>query len=145
VTPVKPTQETRFCIDERWWQEQGRNMRAELWAQLCPDCRAKFPSYKGTEVVDWVDPETGEVHQVDGLWYSLRHCCSQRPGFLARTTGLMTAIFRLLLASGNEPLSPLEMWQRLGRGNPEIILRLLLYGRRYYGIQPCQEGSRSDN
>ncbi|NPV07183.1 MAG: hypothetical protein HPY83_04360 [Anaerolineae bacterium] len=132
---VKPTVQTRFQIDLDWWEQQGRNFRVELWHHLCPGCRLSLATHRGTETIDWVDPETAEVHRVDGLWHSLRTCCAERPEFVASDTSLMTAVFRLFLANGNSPLSPLEIWQRLARRDPETILRLLVRGRSYYGIR----------
>jgi hypothetical protein len=131
-----PTVETKFHIDLDWWQQQRRDFRLELLNHLCADCKASFGSHRDTELVDWVDPETAEVKRVDGLWHSLRVCCSNRPEFLSPQTSLATAIFRLFLANGNEPLTPIEIWQRLGRRDPETILRLLVNGRSYYGVLP---------
>ncbi len=56
---------------------------------------------------------------------------------LVLTTLLTLAAFTgLFLANGNEPLSALEIWQRLARRDPDTILRLLVRGRTYYGIRP---------
>ncbi|MGI6208950.1 MAG: hypothetical protein ACOYEW_12165 [Anaerolineae bacterium] len=132
---VRPTVQTRFKIDLDWWEKQGRSFRVELWSHLCPGCRENFASHRGTEIIDWVDPETAEVQRVDGLWHSLRTCCAERPEFISGDISLMTAIFRLFLANGNTPLSPLEIWQRLARRDPETILRLLVRSRPYYGIR----------
>ena len=138
---VKPTAETGFHVDFDWWEEQQRNFRIELLSHLCPECRKNFSSHVGTEMVDWVDPETAEVRRVDGLSHSLQDCCSKKADFVSSETSLATATFRLLLANGNQPLSPVEMWQRLARHNPETILRILIRGQSYYGIRPVD----SDN
>lgn len=133
---VKPTINTKYMIDLAWWNESGRNFRVELLGHLCEKCKHDLAaSTYSAEMVDWIDPDTGEVRRVDALWHSLQTCCSQKPEFISAETSLPTALFRLLLANGNEPLSPLEMWQRLGRRNPETILRLLTNGRRFYGIR----------
>ncbi|MGQ9554385.1 MAG: hypothetical protein ACUVWR_09755 [Anaerolineae bacterium] len=132
---TKPTVDSRFHIDLDWWEEQRRNFRVELLSHLCRECRDSFGSYYNDEMIDWVDPETGEVRRVDGLWHSLQSCCSQKGSFLSVDTSLATAVFRLFLANGNQPLSPVEIWQRLARRDPDTILRLLVKGRPYYGIR----------
>lgn len=133
---AKPTIETPFHIDMEWWQEQGRDIRTELWSHLCSECRLNFASYKDTELIDWVDPDTGEVSRVDGLWHSLRTCCAEKPGFVASDVSLATAVFRLFLTNDNRPLTAVEIWQRLARRDPETILRILVSGQNYYGIRP---------
>lgn len=132
----KPTSRTQFQIDLDWWEREGRSFRVELWNHLCPECRQRFVSYRDTETIDWVDPTTAEVLRVDGLWHSLRQCCSEQPEYLGPDVSLSTAIFRLFLANGNQPLSAVEIWQRLARRDPDNILRLLVRGRSYYGIRP---------
>lgn len=135
MNQTKPTVDTKFHIDLSWWEEQQRNFRLELLSHLCTGCREGFTSHRDTEMIDWIDPDTAEVRRVDGLWHSLRTCCSQRSDFVSGDTSLVTAIFRLFLANGNEPLSPVEIWQRLARKDPETVLRLLVKGRPYYGIR----------
>jgi len=136
LTQTRPTVEIKFHINLDWWPEHGRNLRVELLSHLCTACRDGLSGSYAAEMVDWVDPETAEVARVDALWHSLRSCCSQRPEFLSSETSLATAIFRVFLANGNEPLSAVEIWQRLARRDPATILRLLIHGRSYYGIEP---------
>jgi len=135
----KPDINTKFHIDFAWWEKEGRDLRVHLWSHLCPDCRRIYTTHRGTEAIDWVDPETAEVRQVDGLWHSLRTCCSQRPDYITESTPLLEAIFRVFLANGNEPLSPVELHQILGRRSPEVILRTLAGRKIYKGIRPVRE------
>ena len=81
-----------------------------------------------------MDPDTAEVRRVDALWGRVITCCSQQPDFITPTTPLSEAIFRALLAGGNTPLSPREMHERIGKSDPETILRLLSTGHIGYGI-----------
>ena len=133
---TKPSVDSRFHLDLEWWEAQGRNLRIELLSHLCRECMDGFASYLNSEMVDWVDPEIGEVRRVDGLWHSLQSCCCQKGSFLSADTSLATAIFRLFVANGNQPLSAVEIWQRLARRDPGTILRLLVKGRPYYGVRP---------
>jgi hypothetical protein len=52
---------------------------------------------------------------------------------------LVDAIFRIFLASGNTPMTPIELAQQLGRP-PDIILRVLTGEQIYRGLRPTIEG-----
>ena len=135
---VKPNVDTKFHIDLGWWTERGRNFRVYLLSHLCAEHRAQFQAYREAELIDWVDENTAEVKQVDGLWHSLRQCCSFKPDYITDTTPLTTAIFRTFLANGNDPLSPVELSQRLHRP-PETILRTIGGVQVYDGIKPVRD------
>lgn len=132
---VKPTVDTKFHIDPEWWEEKGRNFRVHLLSHLCAECQERFQNYQQAEVIDWIDANTGEVSQVDGLWHSLRVCCSQKPEFIDEHTPLTTAIFRTFLANGNTPMSPAELAEELGRP-AATILRTIGGFKVYNGIKP---------
>ena len=97
--------------------------------------QCRFESHEQAELIDWIDEETAEVTRVDGLWHSLRVCCSQKPDYVSETTPLATAVFRTFLANGNEPLSPAELETHLGR-SAATILRTIGGLRVYNGIKP---------
>jgi hypothetical protein len=138
---VKPTADTKFHIDSTWWEEQGRNFRVHLLSHLCTECQGRYQDYREAELIDWVDADTGEVIQVDGLWHSLRTCCSLKPDYIDELTPITTAIFRTFLANGNEPLSPLELESLLHRP-ADTILRTIGGFRVYHGIKPVSGESR---
>ena len=135
---VKPTLETKFHIDFDWWRETGRNFRVHLLNHLCDECQPRYKSYEDAELIDWIDEATAEVTQVDGLWHSLRVCCSLKPDYISELTPIATAVFRTFLANGNEPLSPIELQARLGRP-AETILRTIGGLRVYNGIKPVTD------
>jgi hypothetical protein len=135
---VKPTLETRFHIDRDWWEEKGRNFRVHLLSHLCSECQERYKDYHETELIDWIDAATGEVAQVDGLWHSLRVCCSQKSEYVNEQTPLTTAIFRVFLANGNEPLTPVELGKQLNRP-ADTILRTIGGLQVYHGIKPVSE------
>jgi hypothetical protein len=132
---VKPTVETKYHIDFDWWEEKGRNFRLHLLSHLCSECQERYENYQEADLVDWIDAETAEVTQVDGLWHSLRTCCSLKPDYINDLTPLTTAIFRTFLANGNAPLSPAELQERLHRP-ADIILRTIGGFHVYNGIKP---------
>jgi hypothetical protein len=136
---VKPTQDTEFHIDFDWWEEEGRNFRVHLLSHLCADCQARYQNYQEAELVDWIDVNTAEVTQVDGLWHSLRTCCSLKPDYINELTPLTTSIFRTFLANGNEPLSASNLEEPLGRP-AATILRTIGGFRVYNGVKPVREG-----
>ncbi len=137
---TRPTVNTKFHIDFDWWAEQGRNFRVTLLSHLCPECRAGFDNFREAELIDWVDENTGEVTRVDGLWHSLRTCCSTKPDFINELTPLTTAVFRTFLANGNEPLTSIEISERLHRP-AETVLRTIAGPNVYQGIRPLKAAS----
>ncbi len=136
---IKPTIDTKFRIDFDWWKEKEENFRIYLWSHLCPDCQEVYGSHRDTEEIDWIDPETAEVTRVDALWHSLQTCCSTKPDYITEYTPIMDAIFRLFLANGNAPLSPLAIYELIGRQSPSTILRMLTHGSTHRGIKLLRE------
>ncbi len=134
---IRPTVETKFHIDFDWWEDQGRNFRVHLSSHLCPECRPRYQDHVDAEMIDWVDADTAEVTRVDGLWHSLRVCCSLKPDYVSERTPLTTAVFRTFLANGNRPLSSLELQEVVGRP-AETILRTIGGFRVYSGIKPLE-------
>jgi hypothetical protein len=137
---IRPTLDTKFCIDFDWWDEAGRDLRVHLHQHLCKACRDLYPSHIGSETVDWVDPDTAEVQSVDGLWHTLREHCSLQPDYIIDEMSLTDAVFRIFLANGNLPLTAVELAARLHRP-PDIILRVIGRGRVYGGVRPCERGA----
>jgi hypothetical protein len=133
---IKPDLKTKFHINFDWWEREGRDLRVYLQSHLCPECKAIYNNHRGSEEVDWIDPDTAEVTRVDALWQSLRTHCSQKPDFITESTPLTDAVFRVFLANGNAPLSAIELHEILGKYTPEVILRTVGGRRIYKGIRP---------
>jgi len=136
---VRPMLDTPFHIDFEWWDRSQRELRVYLLSHLCLEHRQVFEGHVGTEEIDWVDEDTGEVTRVDGLQHILRTHCSQLPDYISAHTTLVDAVFRIFLANSNKPLPPLELGQRTGR-DPSLILKTLTGKRVYKGLRPCVEG-----
>jgi hypothetical protein len=133
---VRPTIHTPFHIDFDWWRQNDRDWRVYLRSYLCPEHQQAFANVDIFEQVDWVDPETAEVQQVDGLQNILiTHCAKQRL-FISQQNTMVDSVFRLFLANGNTPLSPEELAEQLGR-DAVIILKTISGLRVYKGIRPC--------
>ncbi len=136
---VKPTSETPFHIDFSWWSEHDREWKVYLRSFLSPEDQERYADIINEEVfVDWVDPETAAVIQIDGLQHVLITHTAQQEGFLQERTALVEAIFRIFLRNGNTPLSILEIADQLKR-DPKQILRTLSGVRVYRGIRPILE------
>lgn len=133
---VKPTLETRFHVDFDWWRQNDRDWRVHLRGLLCPAHRESFASMVGNEVVDWIDPETAEVQQVEGLQHVLIAHCAKEPDFITERTSMVEAVFRVFLANGNTPMTPIELSEQLRRP-PQTILSTLSGPRVYKGLRPC--------
>jgi hypothetical protein len=132
---VKPTLQTPFHIDFEWWKQQEKNWRVYLVGYLCPDHQSAYADSGVNTWIDWVDPETAEVSLVDGLQHTLITHCAKQPDFVSLNTSLVDSVFRLLLAHGNNALTPERLSELTGRP-AETILRTLSGSVIYKGIRP---------
>jgi hypothetical protein len=135
---VKPSVDTPFHIDFSWWKQNDQEWRVHLRRLLCLEHQTAFSDIQFDELVDWVDPDTAEVLQVDGLQHVLLTHCSHQQEFLNEHTALTEAIFRLFMANGNVPMTVREIAARLERP-PTTILRTLSGTRVYNGLLPILE------
>lgn len=132
---VKPTADTPFHIDFDWWKKNERDWHVYLRSLLCAEHREVFMVVEEGQVIDWIDPSTAEVKQVEGIQNALMSHCVKQPDFLTEQTALVEAVFRLFLTNGNIPMSSKDLGARLNRP-PETILRTLAGPRVYKGIRP---------
>ncbi|MFN2201949.1 MAG: hypothetical protein ACK2UO_12130 [Caldilineaceae bacterium] len=138
VRRFRITPDTKFHIDDEWWESSGRDFRLYLRDQLCEECRERFADHQNTENVDWVDPDTGEVHQTDALRECLRTRCANDPEYINERLPLASACFRVFLANNNTPLSPNELNQLLPWLSSERIARTLGGSQVYLGLRPIE-------
>ena len=136
LSRLRPTVDTKFHIDYDWWDDSGRNFRLYLRDQLCAECRKRFADHQNTEDVDWVDPETGEVHRTDALRECLRTQCANDPDYINERLPVASACFRIFLANNNTPLSPNELNQLLPWRSADEILGTLGGRQVYLGLRP---------
>jgi hypothetical protein len=129
----RPTADTKFYVGFDWWKESGMDLKTYLYQRLPNNDISNLEI--DAEEVDMVDPETGEVRQVDGFEYMLQFYFSQLPDDFASQTSLVDAVFCILLANGNRPMSIRELAERVGR-LPEVLLRTLAGNKVYQGIRP---------
>jgi hypothetical protein len=132
---LKPTVQMPFHIDFDWWRANDENWHVALISMLCPEHQAAFANLSEGMLIDWVDPETAEVRQIDGIQNTLIQHCAKQSGFLDEHTVMVEAVFRLLLANGNTPMTPEELAARLNRP-AETILKTIAGPRVYKGLRP---------
>ncbi len=135
----KPDQQTRFHIDMVWWDESGLDFRLYLRDHLCDICRERYPDHRQTDAVDWINPETAEVLRTDALVQCLRTYCMDSSEFLSPKLPLITAVFRVFLANGNEPLSATELHEYIPWKTEGQILQLLSTPTAHLGVRPVFE------
>ena len=134
---VKPTVETPFHIDFEWWKRNERDWHIFLRTLLCPEHQQAFANVEEGQMIDWIDPNTGEVKPVDGIEHALMSHCALLPDFVNERTALVEAVFRIFLVNGNAPMSAQELGARLHRP-ADTILRTLAGPRVYRGLRPLQ-------
>ncbi len=132
---IKPSLDTPFFIDYRWWEKQGLDPNVKLMTHLCPEHRHAFSGQLVGEKIDWLEWGTGEIKQVDGLQYVITTHCSKEPGYVMQAPTLMESIFRALLSNANVPLSPRTLSTMVGR-SPDQVLRVLSGRRVRLGLRP---------
>jgi hypothetical protein len=135
---IKPKLTSPFKIDFEWWKQNDRNWRVYLRSFLCEEHQQLFENLDNDEVIDWVDPKTAEVQQVDGLRHILISHCAKQEDFLTSNMALVDSVFRVFLANGNKPLTPEELGEILNRP-PATILRTFSGLRVYKGIRPASD------
>src|SRR5512143_3422967 len=106
---LKPTATTPFHIDYAWWQRNDRDWHVVLRSLLCAQHQPELADLPAEAVIDSIDPRTAEVHQVDGIQHALMTHCALQPEFVDPHTAMVEAVFRLFLASGNQPMSAADL------------------------------------
>lgn len=135
---IKPTLDTLFHIDYGWWEKQGLDPNIKLITHLCHEHRDAYTGQQVGEKIDWLDWETGEIKQVDGLQYVITTHCSKMPGYVMAAPTLFEAIFRAFLSKANSPLSSKTLSTMVGHP-PEQVLRALSGRRVRLGLRPMRK------
>lgn len=135
---VKPNIDTPFKIDFEWWKNNDRDWRVYLRSFLCDEHQEMFENLSNNETIDWVDPDTAEVSQVDGLQHVLITHCARQEDFLTSRMALVDSVFRVFLSNGNKPLNSEQLGELLNRP-ATTILRTFSGIRVYKGIRPVSE------
>jgi len=131
----RPTENTPFHIDYSWFEKNGQDINVLIQKYLTPEQQAQLTNSEAEEVLDFVDEETGEVHQMTRLMYFIRAMYANDPSFINPRLPLAELAFRVFLVNGNQPLTANELAARIGRKPAEVLAQL--GGRAIYnGIRP---------
>ena len=131
---LKITVDTPLNIDFDYWKSREENWRSLLSGYLCEEHYAQFKETEDTsELIDVIDPETGEISRKDVLIDCLFSHCARQPGFVPENGPLTDSIFRVFLSRENQPLSSTELGEILNK-NANTILKTLT-SRNYRGIR----------
>ena len=131
---AKPTLDTEFTIDYSWWERNADDLRTYLLSHLLPEQRERLSQTSENRIVDFIDPETGEVTQLDELGLAIQ-TAARDPNFINPHTSLVDSVFRVFLGNGNQPLTPRQLEEATGRP-ASLILKTLGGARVYKGIRP---------
>jgi len=119
----------RYFIDLDWYQQQERSFATLATSRLCPTSRKKE-----------------KTKSEAALLRTIKQCCSKRDGFITPNMPLLEMVFRLLLASGNQPLELGQMQEQLlkwlgdttnSRDLSILKLKRILDNDHYYGLRPA--------
>jgi hypothetical protein len=135
---VKPGLDTPFHIDFSWWRQNDREWLVYLRSMIDADYRKLLDTIDLDEPVDWVDPETAEVKQMDAVQYLLMAHLAEDHALVGEGTSMVESVFRIFLKNGNLPLDAQQLGNLLNRP-AQTILRTLAGVRVYRGIRPVVE------
>jgi len=82
-----------------------------------------FSESQDDALIDWVDPETAEVTQVDGVQEALITHCAKQPDFF-KGKALVDSVFLVFLTNANKPLTPRELEAVTGYPAQRILLTI---------------------
>lgn len=133
---IKPTVDTKYHIDYSWWERSGEDLRTYLLSHLLPEQRERLTQTHDERVIDFIDPDTGEVFRVDELRLAIQ-LAAKDANFITPQTSVVDSIFRVFLANGNVPLSATELAEIIGKP-AALILKTVSGSRIYKGIRPVQ-------
>ncbi len=127
------TENTRFYIDFAWWEEEHLDLRAYLTARLSID--ADTLTEVPQEQIDLIDSKTGEVRQVDAFQYLMRNYFNRQGASFVAQGSIVDAVFSVLLANGNEPMTIQEIAERVQRP-ADLLIKTFGGTQIYQGIRP---------
>lgn len=132
---VKPSLNTKFHIDYEWWERSSPDdLRVYLRSHLPEEQRERLSNSSEAHMVDFVDPNTGEVLKMDELRLAIK-MAAESSDFINLQISLVDSVFRVFLKNNNLPLSPKQLAELTGRP-AETILKTLSGQRIYQGIRP---------
>jgi len=128
--------DTRFYVDYEWWNKSNIDLKTYLFTRLGIGQDADSDSE--IDEIDMVDPTTGEVRQVDGFQYMIQSYFAELPEDFFTQTSFVDAVFCVLLANANQPMSASQIAEQVEKP-VEMVIRTLGGSTIYQGIRPILE------
>ena len=129
----RATPDTRFYIDYDWWEKSDLDLKTYLLTRL--DIGEDINLEIDTNEVDLIDAATGEVTRVDGFQYVVQAYFSQVPDDFVTRTSLVDAVFCVLLANANKPMTATDIAKKVKRP-PSTIVKTMAGPTIYQGVRP---------
>ena len=117
----RATEDTKFHIDFSWFDEQGQDVNVLIWKCLNDAQRERIGDMRDGEVIDFIDPQTGEVELANGVLQLIRNENAKDPTFISTKTPVFEAAFRIFLINNNSPLTAKELAARIGRKSQDVL------------------------
>jgi hypothetical protein len=134
----RPTETTRFHVDYAWFDKNGQDVNVLIFKCLTPEQQENLEGVPLGEQLDFIDAETGEVQRVTRVVQMIRTERADDPEFIGPRMPVSEAVFRTFLLNNNQPLTPIELANKIGRKPAEILAQLS--GRSIYnGVRPILE------
>ncbi|PID86714.1 MAG: hypothetical protein CSB13_02880 [Chloroflexi bacterium] len=128
--------DTRFYVDYEWWDKSNIDLKTYLFSRLGIGQEAELDSE--TDEIDMVDPSTGEVRRVDGFQYMIQSYFTELPTNFFTQTSFVDAVFCVLLANANQPMTAREIAGKVEKP-VSMVIRTLGGSKVYQGIRPILE------
>lgn len=147
-------EEVRYYIDVDWYEQSHLSFPDVAADRMCPECQHRLDE-EVEERVPTIDPRTRRAtyelrryKRRDRPMQRIRDCCSRKTGYIMLELPILEALFRILLANGNQPM-PLEHirdqlreWCPTGRCQwlliPPESLRRVVDSDQFYGLRRHQ-------
>lgn len=121
AVPESPKEAVRFAVDFDAMEASGRSSAFFVRSRMCADAQRKFDGTAAGQLKDYLKLISTE--------------CTGKPDFIGPATPLSEAVFRLILAANNRPLSIREIQDGLTEAwstviymkdlSEELLMRLL--------------------
>jgi hypothetical protein len=138
---VQETGQRRYAIDFDLMAEAGRSPSYVVYLRLCGRCPACSKQGKDNPAYTRTPKD---------LMGQIASSCAQEPAYLLPGTPITEAVFRLMLASNNRPMTVAEVQGGLTQAwasviylknlNEDVIRRMLEQPNEYF-IRPRDEGA----
>ena len=140
-------EQPKYVIDPQWYEERGVDLAQLVSLRRCGDCAGvEFPpkgAARRRRAKKGAAASTASASWEAGM-RAIHACCSTKTGYVTAETGLMEAVFRLLLQNANQPMSAdqlhdmiTESWAELDylRSTSVTALARILERQSSYGIR----------